>query len=292
MKLGKFKESDNALVGIVVTFLLIGLIVSVVSIVQTVYIPKWMQQTESEHMDEVADQFAQLKSSIDIQGAIGTMQLVRTPISSAITLGSRELPFLKSTRAFGSLGILPDTSYRVVITGKNGEISDNTSATIQYTSSNTFFLDQTYIYEAGAVVLSQSQGDIIITKPAFSVVREDIVNISFTMTKITKVGGKGSISGYGTYPILTEYSSNESSVILDVSTLTIYTKYPNAWSLFINGSFINGGLEYHTDYTIDRSDSEGKVNVIFTASIPVRLNLQIIDIAAQIAPGWVENTKG
>ena len=36
MKLNKLKESDNALVGIVVTFLLIGLIVSVVSIVQTV----------------------------------------------------------------------------------------------------------------------------------------------------------------------------------------------------------------------------------------------------------------
>ena len=128
MKLNKLKETDNALVGIVVTFLLIGLIVSVVSIVQTVYIPKWMQQTESEHMDEVADQFAQLKSAIDIQGTIGTMQPVHTPISTAITLGSRELPFLKSTRAFGSLGILSDTSYRVVITGKNGEISDNSSA--------------------------------------------------------------------------------------------------------------------------------------------------------------------
>jgi hypothetical protein len=295
MKLIKLKESDNALVGIVVTFLLIGLIVSVLAIIQSVYIPKWMEQTESEHMDEVADQFAQLKSAIDTQAVIGSNQPTHTflsTISTGITLGSRELPFFMSTRAYGSLNILPDTSYRVVINDRYGEVSDNSSSTIQYSSSNAYFLDQSYIYEGGAVVLSQSQGDIILTKPTFSVARENIVNISFTIIKISKVGGKGSISGYGTYPIQTEYSSNESKIINNVSDITIYTKYPTAWSLFINGTLINGGLEYATDYTMDSSNNAGKVIVIFTNSIPVTLNLQLIKIVAQIAPGWVENTKG
>jgi hypothetical protein len=295
MKLIKLKESDNALVGIVVTFLLIGLIVSVLAIIQSVYIPKWMEQTESEHMDEVADQFAQLKSAIDTQAVIGSNQPTHTflsTISTGITLGSRELPFFMSTRAYGSLNILPDTSYRVVINDRYGGVSDNSSATIQYSSSNAYFLDQSYIYEGGAVVLSQSQGDIILTKPTFSVARENIVNISFTIIKISKVGGKGSISGYGTYPIQTEYSSNESKIINNVSDITIYTKYPTAWSLFINGTLINGGLEYATDYTMDSSNNAGKVIVIFTNLIPVTLNLQLIKIVAQIAPGWVENTKG
>jgi hypothetical protein len=295
MKLIKLKESDNALVGIVVTFLLIGLIVSVLAIIQSVYIPKWMEQTESEHMDEVADQFAQLKSAIDTQAVIGSNQPTHTflsTISTGITLGSRELPFFMSTRAYGSLNILPDTSYRVVINDRYGGVSDNSSSTIQYSSSNAYFLDQSYIYEGGAVVLSQSQGDIILTKPTFSVARENIVNISFTIIKISKVGGKGSISGYGTYPIQTEYSSNESKIINNVSDITIYTKYPTAWSLFINGTLINGGLEYATDYTMDSSNNAGKVIVIFTNSIPVTLNLQLIKIVAQIAPGWVENTKG
>jgi hypothetical protein len=295
MKLIKLKESDNALVGIVVTFLLIGLIVSVLAIIQSVYIPKWMEQTESEHMDEVADQFAQLKSAIDTQAVIGSNQPTHTflsTISTGITLGSRELPFFMSTRAYGSLNILPDTSYRVVINDRYGGVSDNSSSTIQYSSSNAYFLDQSYIYEGGAVVLSQSQGDIILTKPTFSVARENIVNISLTIIKISKVGGKGSISGYGTYPIQTEYSSNESKIINNVSDITIYTKYPTAWSLFINGTLINGGLEYATDYTMDSSNNAGKVIVIFTNSIPVTLNLQLIKIVAQIAPGWVENTKG
>lgn len=296
MQIRNFKNSNDAIVGIVVTILLIGLIVCVISIIQTVYIPKWMEQTEAEHMDEVADQFAQMKSAIDIQGVIGSNQPTQhtsiSTISTGITLGSREFPFLMSARAFGSLNIFPDTSFEVVITDKYGKISDNSSATIQYSSSNAYFLDQSYIYEAG-VVLSQDQGDIILMKPTFSVTRQNTANISFTIIKISEVGGKGSISGYGTYPIQTEYSSNESSIINNVATIIIYTKYPNAWSLFINGTLINGGLEYNIDYTMESINNEGKVIVTFTNPIlPVNLNLQLIKIAAQIAPGWVENTKG
>jgi hypothetical protein len=297
MQIKNFKNSNDAVVGVVVAILLIGLIVCVVSIIQTQYIPKWMEQTEAEHMDEVADQFAQMKSAIDTQGVIGSNQPTQhtsiSTISTGITLGSREFPFLMSTRAFGSLNILPDTSFIVVITDHNGRTSINKSATIQYSSSNAYFLDQSYIYEAGAVILSQDDGDIILTKPTFSVIRENTANISFTIINISKVGEKGSINGYGTYPIQTEYSSNESSIINNVATITIYTKYPNAWSLFINGTLINGGLEYGNDYTMDSSINEGKVIVTFTnPSLPVNLNLQVIKIATQIAPGWVENTKG
>jgi hypothetical protein len=301
MQKNNFKNSNEALVGIVVTFLLIGLIVSVLSIIQTVYIPKWMEQTESEHMDEVADQFAQLKSAIDIQAVIGSSQFTHTSISTistGITLGSRELPFFMSTRAYGSLNILPDTSYRVVIKDINNATKfDNSSATIQYSSSNAYFLDQSYIYEGGAVVLTQYQGkdqNIILTKPAFSVNRGlNNVTINFTIIKIFEVGGKGSIAGYGTYPIQTEYSSNESSIINNVFTLTIYTKYQNAWFAFIDDTLKNGNFE-PTEYTIRRDNSSGTVIVTFTNSnsIPkVNINLKLIKIAAQIAPGWVENTK-
>ena len=293
MHIKKLRNSNDAIVGIVVTILLIGLIVCVISIIQTVYIPKWMEQTEAEHMDVVADQFAQMKSAIDIQGAIGLNQQVHTPISTGITLGSREFPFLMSARAFGSLNILPDTSFRVVITDKNGGISDNSSATIQYLSSNAYFLDQSYIYESGAVVLSQYEREdqnIILMKPAFSVIRESDVTINFTINKISEVGGKGSIIGYGTYPIQTEYSSNNRSIIKNVASITIYTKYQNAWSIFINSTFINGGLNPNIDYTIHRNNNDGTVVVNFTDSIPsVTLSLLLIEIHAQIAPGWIEN---
>jgi hypothetical protein len=58
-------KSDNGVVGIVVAVLMIGLIVAVVSLIQAVYVPKWMEEREAEHMDLVVTQFAQLKSAID-----------------------------------------------------------------------------------------------------------------------------------------------------------------------------------------------------------------------------------
>ena len=62
-------NSDDAVVGIIVAVLLIGLILVVISIFQTVFIPNWMEQIEAEHMDDVAQQFSQLKFAIDIHRA-------------------------------------------------------------------------------------------------------------------------------------------------------------------------------------------------------------------------------
>jgi hypothetical protein len=292
----KLRNSDDALVGIVVTFLLIGLIVAVISIIQTVYIPKWMQQTESEHMEEVTDQFAQLKFAIDTQAAI---RLEHTPISTSITLGSKELPFLMSSRAFGSLDILPDTS-RVIIKNRLDSTEYNRSmGTIKYESSNNYFLNQNYIYETGGIILNQYQGNIMSIKPSFSVAITENVTISFTITNISKIGNKGSISGYGTYPIQTEYSSRSDvnfTVINKVSNITIFTQYINAWCGFINGTLINQGLNnngdtYGKDYTIDASKTD-RIIVEFKPLNTVNLNIKYIEIEAQVAPGWIENTKG
>jgi len=105
IQMKKMKNSDDAVVGIVATFLIVGLIVTVISMIQAVYIPKWMEQTEADHMEVVADQFSQLKFAIDIQSANKKPDI---PMSTSITLGNKVLPFLTSSRAYGSLDILSD----------------------------------------------------------------------------------------------------------------------------------------------------------------------------------------
>ena len=44
--LRKIKKSDHGVVGIVVAVLMIGLMVSVISLIQMVYVPKWMEQRD------------------------------------------------------------------------------------------------------------------------------------------------------------------------------------------------------------------------------------------------------
>ena len=69
---------------------------------------------------------------------------------------------------------------------------------------NGYFLDQTYTYEAGAMIVSQSdEGNLMMIRPSFSVDESDI--ITFDVVNIISVGQKTIASGFGTYPIQTEF---------------------------------------------------------------------------------------
>jgi len=284
----KFKNSDNAVVGIVASFLIIGLIVAVISVIQTQYVPKWMKEKEAEHMDELADQFAQLKYAIDTHS---TNKRINTPISTTITLGSKEMPYLMSVRAFGQLKILTD-QFNITVTKNDSTSFTYDAGVIQYKSYNSYFINQDYIYECGGVIISQSSGNAMYIKPYFWVKNEKNVTIFLNMINITTIGNKGqSIHGYGPAPIQTEYLETiKPAPILNVSNITIHTDYTNAWHSFLNSTFIKAGLNYAgygTDYSIDVNDR--KIFVEFHDTITVNLELEYNKIAAQIAPGWIEN---
>ena len=288
IQMKKMKNSDDAVVGIVATFLIVGLIVTVISMIQTVYVPEWMEQTEADHMEVVADQFSQLKFAIDTQSAI---KEPNTPISTSITLGNKELPFLTSSRAYGSLDILSDECI-VTITNDSGPVSYPLGV-IKYSSANAYFLNQAYICEAGAVILSQSRGNTMSIKLAFSVSYGADINISFTIINISTIGEKRSIGGYGTYPIQTEFSGVNVTNFTDVKNITIDTNYQNAWQKFINNTLINSGLNHHSygaDFSISVDDDSMVLK--FNNSITVNLKLKHVTINAQIAPGWIIDVKG
>ena len=91
----KFKSDDDAVVGIIVTVLIIGLVITFVSMVQVVYVPQWMEQIEAEHMQDVSVQFNQIKYSMDIQSLLNKT----SSFSSYVTLGGKNLPVLDSVKA-------------------------------------------------------------------------------------------------------------------------------------------------------------------------------------------------
>ena len=298
MRMKKFKNSDNAVVGIVAAFLIVGLIVAVLSVIQTQYVPKWMEEKEATHMDKLADQFSQLKYAIDVHSAIAAatehqdVTPPSAPISTSITLGSKEMPYLMSVRAFGQLEIL-ENHCTITITTNDTASFLYPVGTIKYSSSNAYFINQDYIYECGAVILSQSHGNTVIIKPSILVEYEKNVNITFRIIDISTIGGKRMIAGYGTYPIQTElFGYEEIYEIINVSNITIDTKYVNAWHSFINSTLLKSGFiydDYGTNYSIYTIDE--KVIVHFYDNVFVNVKVDYIKIGAQIAPGWVENIK-
>jgi len=287
MIIKNYKKSENAVVGIVASFLIVGLIVAVLAVVQTQYVPKWMREKEADHMSQVADQFSQLKYSIDLHR---NNREKNTPISTTFKLGSREMPYLMSVRSFGSLKILPG-SFNFTINNQTDKYSFLTGA-IKYKSFNSYYIDQDFIFEAGSTIIDQINGNTIYIRPSNFVVKfEDKLRIYYNLTNIVTIGNKDeSVHGYGSVSIQTEYLSTfKYQVIRTVSNITLDTNYTNAWVNLMNSTFLKSGLNYGgygTNYTIKIKDS--LITVDFQDNVEVELYLNVINIGAQIGPGIIE----
>ena len=284
MKTLRMKTTDNAVVGVVTAVLLIGLIVAVISLVQTIYIPKIMEQREAEHMDKVAEQFTYLTSVIDGQAADQSRNM---PVATSITLGSKALPYMLSIKAFGTLEIL-DNVRLINITLENGTVKTFPIGVITYSSINGYFLDQSYAYEAGAMIVSQSEGNLMMVRPSFFIDYNsalNILNISFDVVNISSVGQKTIASGFGTYPIQTVFHKiSTNATFTDVRDITITTPLSNSWYGFTDSLLKNALNENQYDLT----DTGQSLTLDDFTSLTVNMFFKIIDIQAQIGPGWVE----
>ena len=275
------RNANEATVGIIVAILMVGLILLVISLVQTFYVPRWMEQREAEHMDEVLNQFSLLKFAIDIQ--ILTEQ--DTPVSTPINIGNKKLPFLESSSSFGFLGISSNLGINITTTDDNS--NQISIGRITYSSENVYFLEHTFIYEVGAVITSQSEGNVMSIIPSFEVLYSNpAVKLTFDAVNILGIGEKISVSGYGVYPIQTKFSNVNITDITDVQNITLDTNYQNAWSMFINSSLSGKGLNRGSDFWINTTDSGIKIE--FASALDVDITLKRINIVAQIGPGWIE----
>jgi hypothetical protein len=263
----------------------------VITVVQTVFIPSWMKEIEADHMDQVADQFGQLKFAVDLQSTLKTKDL---PITVPITIGNKGFPILQSLRSYGDLNIINNIINITIENNSVGIIYGENLGGIMYSSTNSYFLDQSYIYEAGSIVLSQDEGNIMTVQPSFSMNRiGSNLDVNITFSNIIKVGNKDSVSGYGTYPIRLKFKTNSSiNIPNDVTDITITTSYKESWSLYIKSLLKN---LLFSDADIDNAiDDSGPNQVIidFTSNgfngLNINYNVNKIDIYAQIAPGWIE----
>ncbi|MCU0851223.1 MAG: hypothetical protein MUC80_08160 [Candidatus Thermoplasmatota archaeon] len=278
-------KSNNAVVGVVTAVLLIGLIVAVISLIQTIYIPKIMEQREAEHMDKVAEQFTYLTSVIDGQAADQSKNL---PVATSVTLGSKELPYMLSIKAFGTLQILDNARFINITLSDGTTVESFPIGVISYSSINGYFLDQTYTYEAGAMIVSQTEGNLMMVRPSLFIEYDsthNILNLTFDVVNITSVGQKTIASGFGTYPIQTEFYQVSTNVTYTaIHDVTIETPLSNAWYMFTD-SLLKTTVN---DNQYDLTDTGHSLVLDAFSGLTVNINYKIIDIRAQIGPGWVQ----
>jgi len=229
IKLKKIYLFNDAVAGVIEALLLVALFSIVLSTVQLVYIPDIMEQREVEHMDEVENQFSYLKSIIDLQSSLKE----NVTISCPITLGSRELPYFVTARAFGQIDIIDMGESKI----NTDSVSNIPLTSIKYQASNSYFLKQDYILEGGGLIIKQHDGESMRIEPSINYQNESgKIKIFWSLPEFDGFAGKNSTSGFKSCYIRCNYSTSENLAPATDYTY-IYSEYLDAWNNSLNQLF-------------------------------------------------------
>ncbi len=268
-------KNDKAVAGVIEALLIVALVSIIISTIQLIYIPEIMKQRESEHMEDIENQFSFLKAVIDIQ----SMEKKDIPITSTITLGSKELPYFVTARAFGELFIEgKDNSQYEINIDYGAKIIPLTS--IRYEALNSYFVDQIYAIEGGCIILKQYDGETVRVEPTVNIQnRTDEINIYYDIPIIVGISGKNYTNGFKNCFIRTNFSNTDEDWIsyTNISNINITTNYPTAWFDLFEYLFEgNVNLEKGSSY-IEISRYTKLINLYYKETY----------LYAQISPGWI-----
>lgn len=235
---------DNGVAATVGTILSLMVFLTFLGMFTNQYIPIWMKSNENNHMNQVVGQLSGLKSGIDLQ-ILGANEMVASaPIYSPIQLHADGVPVFASP-TMGQLSFVGDKplgvpwaslSYGYVTSGQSHTLDSSSGARIggslEFFGPNRYFIQQTIIYENGAIILNQSNGEVVLAGISIRIAPSGSYNmVQITQTSLT--GTDKTVGGFGTKSITTaiEYSTytkveNASGTTL---TLTMFSKYGTAW---------------------------------------------------------------
>jgi len=272
---GILLQNRQAVAGVIEALLLVALVATIISTIQLYYVPEMMKQRDVDHMDEVSNQFSNLKAMIDIQ--IATQS--NTPIFSIVTLGTRELPYFLTIPSYGELSIVTSDESYIEIDGVT-TITPLTSIT--YYGDNSYFYKQTWALEGGGIIIHQlepKESSAMRVNPTVNYTDDGSITIHFTLPMFIDYQGKNHTSHTGKAVIRTNYSHSFRPVPpYPVNNFfRIYTRFPQAW----NHTFC--------DLLGDKLEviEEEEYVEIRKITNPFDLDITYKYIYAQIGPGWI-----
>ncbi len=264
-----FCSSESGVSTAVAAALLIGIAVIFMTTVQLNYMPVWKEDAEYAHMSDVWQDMSRFKSNVDILTAgLAINDDVRIVMNSPIRVGGSEIPFIRSTTTGGALAINNDISGLTVKVTKNMTAPYTTgtrlfyTGTVSYRPSNLHYVDETYCYENGALIISQEGRSMMKLTPGI-VIERNTDDVSITVRAVTLEGERGVLSSNNIEDVrLTSdsfyhmynytYDPLDNNSITSVN-LTIYTENKEAWEEF----FIESADEIilrDEDYTLSNSN--------------------------------------
>ncbi|WP_048064842.1 DUF7289 family protein [Methanosarcina acetivorans] len=262
LKFGKdfFSRSESAESTAIAAILLLGILFAVFSMIHLGYVPEWKTDAEYSHVSSVWEDMTELKSKIDRT----TIFLMSDPnsSSSSITItmplhtGSREMPLTDYSKFSGTVSINTDTC-KITINPANDSEKVINCGTVAYSSNNNYYVDQTFKYENGALILEQKDQSVMKLYPMMRVSEVSDKNYSFSINAIEIRGLEDTLSSTSDCSIylrdcsFSSFYDSDDYENMSSFALKINTTHPEAWEAYFNETMIRAGLEKDKDYTLD-----------------------------------------
>lgn len=228
MRRDRIPREEEGVATVVGGMLLMLLFVLVLSLVHREYVPAWVEENEAARQRAVDSEFANFKSTIDLQLLQGDTNL--TP-SSSFTLGAAPVPLLAPASP-AALNINSEgASFNV--TTASGALTLHARGSLGYSPLVQQYSLIQQSYQFGALLLNQSGATSLVrSAPLFSVSASgDLVNVSLTLVSLQ--GSAVGVSGTDTERVLTQYQfyRRDSTVWSggENITFTIISDYGAGW---------------------------------------------------------------
>ena len=260
-----FFRSESGASTAIAFILLLGIVFTVFSIIHLGYVPEWKTDAEHSHAGNIWSDMTELKSKIDRT----TIFLISDQNSTAsnITImmplhtGSMKMPFTGSSRFSGTVSVNTDTCNMTIVPANGSERNIN-CGTISYTSNNNYYVDQTFKYENGALILAQKEHSVMKHYPMISISKVSNKNYNFSINAIEIRGLKDTHSSNSDCSVhLSDGSFSPFYDSLDYGNvssfeLKIYTDHPDAWEAYFNETMKRAGLEDGKDYSLNLTGND------------------------------------
>ncbi|WP_143072237.1 DUF7289 family protein [Methanolobus profundi] len=265
MEIKRMGNCDSAISSVVSAVLLLGIVVSLITVVNVQYVPEWKTTAEQVHMDDVFYDMAEMKNEVDILSAYSLTEPSTTlAVSVPVKMGGGSIPIFASGKSSGRLAI-NDEDFDMSIVAMTPGLYYNSDpllldlGTITYVSNNNYFVDQVFTYENGALIVSQNDNSLMRLEPQMSMKRtENGTNITMYVNALDINGPTRSISSSSVEELNFRTNGSDSlyweGLLFSDMTMTLRTSHPSSWVTFFETMTDDSGIDA-ADYSISYNDS-------------------------------------
>ncbi|MCI4330237.1 MAG: hypothetical protein L3K19_00095 [Thermoplasmata archaeon] len=261
----------GTLLALLVFFALFGIFL-------TQYVPLWMTDNESQFTAQAQVSFADLKSNMDTQVALGSPPVFATPF----VMASQGIPLIaQPTTAIMNFipsqpGVYANVSVSVGPGGGPAFYQNFSLGTLQVQLPNRYYSPEVFEYEDDAVIESQSDTHQILAYPPPITINVTGNQTGVTLVLLQMYGNASQTVSSGSQEVYSHFINTQSFTTVRAAPFAavfqIGTHFPCAWSTFLSTTLRNSGLGA-AHYTLTPSTCTASNGFAH----PVRLNFNSVN---------------